>query len=46
MNAVHVSDRLPGLPDRLPLLRRRNLVMRGVRAGVGGPGDPGGGTPR
>ncbi len=32
MNDVHAPDRLPGLPDRLPLLRRRNLLMRGVRA--------------
>ncbi len=32
MNAVHAPDRLPGLSDRLPLLRRRNLLLRGVRA--------------
>ncbi len=32
MNAVHAPDRLPGLADRLPLLRRRGQVVRGVRA--------------
>ncbi len=32
MNDVHAPDRLPSLADRLPLLRRRNLLLRGVRA--------------
>ena len=44
MNTVHVPGRLPGLPDRLPLLRRRSLVIRGV--GGRGEGARGGRRPR
>ncbi len=32
MNTVQENHRLPGIADRLPLLRRRGLLIRGVRA--------------